>query len=42
MGVKSDIEIAQEANMLNIADVAAKIGVTPDELEMYGKVQGKA
>ena len=41
MGVKSDIEIAQEANMLNIADVAAKIGVTPDELEMYGKYKAK-
>lgn len=41
MGVKSDIEIAQEADMLNIADVAAKIGVTPDELEMYGKYKAK-
>lgn len=41
MGVKSDIEIAQEANMLNIADVAAKIGVTPDELEMYGRYKAK-
>ena len=41
MGVKSDIEIAQEADMLNIADVAVKIGVTPDELEMYGKYKAK-
>ena len=41
MGVKSDIEIAQEADMLNIADVAAKIGVTPEELEMYGKYKAK-
>ena len=41
MGVKSDIEIAQEADMLNIADVAAKIGVTPDELEIYGKYKAK-
>ena len=41
MGVKSDIEIAQGADMLNIADVAAKIGVTPDELEMYGKYKAK-
>ena len=41
MGVKSDIEIAQEADMLNIADVAAKIGVIPDELEMYGKYKAK-
>ncbi len=41
MGVKSDIEIAQEANMLNIAEVASKVGVTPDELEMYGKYKAK-
>lgn len=41
MGVKSDIEIAQEANMLNIAEVASKIGVTQDELEMYGKYKAK-
>ena len=41
MGVKSDIEIAQGSDMLNIADVAAKIGVTPDELEMYGKYKAK-
>ena len=39
--MKTDIEIAQEADMLNIADVAAKIGVTPDELEMYGKYKAK-
>lgn len=37
MAVKSDIEIAQEAKLLNINDVAAKVGVTEDELEMYGK-----
>ena len=41
MGIKSDIEIAQEANMLNIKDVAAKIGITEDELEMYGKYKAK-
>ena len=37
MGVKSDIEIAQEAKLLNVKDVAAKIGIVEDELEMYGK-----
>ena len=37
MAVKSDIEIAQEAKLLNIKDVAAKVGITEDELEMYGK-----
>lgn len=41
MGVKSDIEIAQEAKMLNIKEVAAKIGVSEDELEMYGKYKAK-
>ena len=29
MAVKSDIEIAQEAKLLNIKDVAAKVGVSP-------------
>lgn len=41
MGVKSDIEIAQEAHMLNIADVAAKVGLSPDDIEMYGKYKAK-
>ena len=38
---KSDIEIAQEAKMEHIKDVAAKIGVTEDELEFYGKYKAK-
>ena len=37
MEIKSDIQIAQEAHLENIKDVAAKVGVTEDELEMYGK-----
>ena len=41
MGVKSDIEIAQEAKMLNIAEVAAKVGIEADDLEMYGKYKAK-
>ena len=41
MAVKSDIEIAQEAKLLNIKDVAAKVGITEDELEMYGKYKAK-
>ncbi len=41
MGVKSDIEIAQEAKMLNIKEVAAKVGLTEDDLEMYGKYKAK-
>ena len=41
MEVKSDIEIAQEADMLNIADVAAKVGLSTDDIEMYGKYKAK-
>lgn len=41
MKIKSDIEIAQEANMQNIRDVAAKVGVCEDDLEMYGKYKAK-
>lgn len=39
--MKSDIEIAQEAKMLNVKDVAAKIGVSEDDLELYGKYKAK-
>ena len=38
---KSDIEIAQEAKLEHIKDVAAKIGVTEDDLEFYGKYKAK-
>ena len=41
MGVKSDIEIAQEAQMLDIREVAAKVGVAEDDLELYGKYKAK-
>ena len=41
MAVKSDIEIAQEAKMLHIRDVAAKLGVLEDDLEYYGKYKAK-
>ena len=41
MEVKSDIEIAQEAVMENIASVAAKVGISSDDLEMYGKYKAK-
>ncbi|SFD02471.1 formate--tetrahydrofolate ligase [Butyrivibrio sp. YAB3001] len=41
MAVKSDIEIAQEAEMLHIRDVAAKIGISEDDLEFYGKYKAK-
>lgn len=39
--MKSDIEIAQEAKILNIREVAAKIGVSEDDLELYGKYKAK-
>lgn len=39
--VKSDIEIAQEASMLPIEEVAASIGIGRDELELYGKYKAK-
>lgn len=41
MAVKSDIEIAQEAKMQNIKEVAAKVGIAEDDLELYGKYKAK-
>jgi formyltetrahydrofolate synthetase len=32
--MKQDIEIAQEANIRPIAEIAAKLGIPSDELEM--------
>lgn len=40
-GMKSDIEIAQEAKMEPIQDVAARVGITGDELDFYGKYKAK-
>ncbi|MBO5390112.1 MAG: formate--tetrahydrofolate ligase [Lachnospiraceae bacterium] len=37
----TDIQIAQQAQLLNIKDVAANIGITEDDLEMYGKYKAK-
>ena len=39
--MKSDITIAQEAKMLHIKDVAARVGISEDELEFYGKYKAK-
>ena len=39
--MKSDIEIAQEATMSHIRDIAAKVGIKEDELEFYGKYKAK-
>ncbi|WP_405382884.1 formate--tetrahydrofolate ligase [Phascolarctobacterium sp.] len=37
----SDIEIAQQAKMEKITDVAAKIGISEDDLELYGRYKAK-
>lgn len=39
--MKTDIEIAQEAEMLHIREVAASVGISEDELEFYGKYKAK-
>ena len=39
--MKTDIEIAQSAKMLPIKEIAAKLNMTEDELEFYGKYKAK-
>ena len=39
--MKTDIEIAQEAQMLPITEVVKEIGLTADDLELYGKSKAK-
>lgn len=39
--MKTDIQIAQEAQMAHIRDVAASIGIEEDDLEFYGKYKAK-
>ena len=39
--MKSDVEIAQEAKMRPIEEIAAKIGLAPEELELYGRYKAK-
>ncbi len=39
--MKTDIQIAQEAVMLPIKEVAASIGICEDDLELYGKYKAK-
>ena len=39
--MKTDIEIAQEAQLLDIRKVAEKIGASEDDIEMYGKTMAK-
>ena len=39
--MKTDIQIAQEAELMHIKDVAASIGISEEELEFYGKYNAK-
>ena len=39
--MRTDIQIAQEATMLPITEVAKKAGIMPDDLELYGKYKAK-
>jgi len=39
--MKSDVEIAQEAKMKPVTQVAAELGLTEDDLELYGKYKAK-
>ncbi len=39
--MKTDVEIAQEAEMRHIREIAEKIGISEDELELYGKYKAK-
>ena len=37
----SDLEIAQQAKILKIKEIAAKVGLTEDDLELYGNYKAK-
>lgn len=39
--MKTDVQIAQEAKMLPITEVAKSLGIQEDELELYGKYKAK-
>ncbi len=39
--MKSDIQIAQDAKLLPITDVAEQLGISFDDLELYGKYKAK-
>ncbi len=41
MSIKSDIEIAQETKQLDIREVAGKLGLEEEDLELYGKYKAK-
>ncbi|MDE6625174.1 MAG: formate--tetrahydrofolate ligase [Lachnospiraceae bacterium] len=39
--MQTDIEIAQQAEMVHIREVAARLGIVEEELELYGKYKAK-
>ncbi|MBQ9478852.1 MAG: formate--tetrahydrofolate ligase, partial [Selenomonadaceae bacterium] len=39
--MKTDVQIAQEANLEHIEEIAAKLAIHPDDLELYGKFKAK-
>ena len=41
MSVPSDLEIAQSAELRPILEIAAKLGLTEDDLDLYGKYKAK-
>lgn len=41
MKMKTDIQIAREANMVHIKEVAANLNISEDDLELYGKYKAK-
>ena len=41
MGFKSDIEIAREAKMKPITEIAASLGIEEEDLECYGRYKAK-
>ncbi len=41
VAIASDIEIAQNAKIRHIKEIAASIGVLPDDIEYYGKYKAK-
>lgn len=39
--MKTDIQIAQEANLINISQVAKSLSIAEEDLEFYGKYKAK-
>ena len=39
--MKTDIEIAQSAKIRPISEIADKLGIDPEHLELYGKYKAK-